>query len=66
MSRFMSSDGYLDDREEEARCDAIDERRRMARLTTCACFGPGEAPGHCPGQASCPMCETDEGENHED
>lgn len=52
---------YDEDREEEARRDAIDERR--ARRTGCACFAPGEAPGMCPGQSNCPLCDTNEGED---
>ena len=34
--------------------------RRAISFGRCKCFAPGEAPGTCPGQASCPMCEEDD------
>jgi hypothetical protein len=51
---------YDDDRYEDARRDAIDERR--ARFNGCKCGNP-DMPGYCPGWRSCPMHgETDEAE----
>lgn len=44
--------------DEDARRDAIDERRAFLRATRCRCE-PG-MPGHCPGPAACPYCQDDE------
>lgn len=50
---------YGRDRDEE------DVPRR--KPTGCACFPNGDAPGTCPGQENCPMCEEDsEGEGDDD
>ena len=42
-----------EDRDEDARRDAIDDRRRY-RWQGCLCGYP-DMPGTCPGAASCPM-----------
>lgn len=46
------------DRDEDARRDAIAERRAFLRATRCRCE-PG-MPGHCPGPAFCPYCQDEE------
>ena len=47
MSRFND-----EDRDEDLRREAIDERR--ARLNGCRCGNP-DLPGICPGWRNCPM-----------
>jgi hypothetical protein len=39
--------------------DDYDDERQPKKRTGCACFGPGEASGKCPGQQNCPMCQDD-------
>jgi len=51
MSRY-----HNEDRDEDLRREAIDERR--ARFNGCKCGHP-DLPGHCPGWRNCPMCQED-------
>jgi|JI102314A2RNA_FD_contig_31_988273_length_285_multi_2_in_0_out_0_1 hypothetical protein len=46
------------DVDEDARRDAIAERRAFLRATRCRCE-PG-MPGHCPGPDACPYCQDEE------
>jgi hypothetical protein len=46
------------DQDDDARRDAIDERRVFLRATRCECIG--EMPGTCPGPAFCPMVAPDD------
>ena len=39
------------------------EEYERPRFRGCRCFAPGEAPGTCPGQENCPMCQEDEPES---
>ena len=43
---------------DDARRDAIAERRAFLRATRCRC--EPEMPGHCPGPAFCPYCHDQE------
>lgn len=45
-----------DNDENDYRRDAFEERERR-NAQRCRCHG--DMPGHCPGPAYCPMCETD-------
>lgn len=49
------------DIDDDARRDAIDERRAFLRATRCRCSG--DMPGRCPGPMYCPMCQPDEPED---
>ncbi len=62
----MLFDADLDDYRdrEELRREAIDERRAFLRATRCRCSG--DMPGHCPGPASCPMCQDDDSTEDQD
>jgi hypothetical protein len=52
---------FDDDRDEDARRDAIDDRRQ--RFNGCKCGHP-DMPGYCPGWRACPMCaQPDETES---
>lgn len=43
--------------DEDARREAIDERRAYLRATRCQCGG--DMPGRCPGPRFCPMVRTE-------
>lgn len=55
LARAMPGEPFED---EDARRDAIDERRAFLRATRCRCE-PG-MPGHCPGPDACPYCQDEE------
>ena len=50
MPREISTDDLADEWED----------RQSRRSQACKCVG--DMPGHCPGPASCPMCQPDEDE----
>lgn len=50
----------------DALADARYERAAARRKTGCACFGPGEVGGTCPGRDRCPIADEggdDEGDD---
>ena len=50
----MTRSEYTEDRDDDLRREAINERRRQRRLTGCLCGYP-DWPGSCPGWRSCPV-----------
>lgn len=50
--------------DEDARRDAIDERRARARASRCQCGD--NLPGYCPGPMSCPYSDFNDGDGEED
>jgi hypothetical protein len=52
-----------EDQESEYLHDAYLEREaRRARVCRCG----GDMPGHCPGPAACPMCESSDDDEDDD
>jgi hypothetical protein len=49
---MMMASHFNEDRDEDLRREAIDERRRR-RWRGCLC--PGDMPGFCPGAEQCPL-----------
>jgi len=49
----------FEDRDDDARRDAIDERRAFIRATRCRCQQCSPPIG-CPGPAFCPYCQDEE------
>jgi len=50
----MTRSEYTEDRDEDLRREAIEERRRLLRSRGCLCAWP-DWPGSCPGPANCPV-----------
>ena len=57
----MTRSEYTEDRDEDLRREAIEERRRLLRSRGCLCAWP-DWPGSCPGPANCPVHGEDLGD----